>query len=161
MIRKIIKKAESQESEPVIEGLSNASKNKRIKPYSKAWHLLYAAHPPVRAALQIGGRHKDRHPYLLGLFNVEKYTIKDLAYHLIEFGFEKDRLAWKEEGEVLSMRKVDGKKFQWHIRMYKDGEVRAHYEYSPEVHPLKHLKHEVFKDDSDFLIPILGDYIKK
>lgn len=128
--------------------------------YSKAWHVVYAAHPPVRRVLQVGGRHKDRHPFLLGMFNFEKYAVEDLEKHLADIGFEKSRLAWKEEGEVSSMRKVDGKKFQWHIRVFEDGEVRAHYEYSPEVHPIKHLKGHVFHDDKKFLLPLLGDYLR-
>lgn len=136
--------------------------NKKKHTYSKAWEVVYAVHPPIRKVMQIGGRHEARGPYLLGKLNTTKYTLDAFKEYLISINFERARLAFKEEGEVLNMRRVDGLKFQWHLRVFEDWEVRAHYEPAPENSPIKHLKDvfkHKFKDDKDFLKSLLGDYI--
>jgi len=135
--------------------------NKKKHTYSKVWHIAYAIQPPIRKVLQATGSHKKRGEYLLGLLNTEKYTLADFNAYLISIGFERTKLAWKEPGEILSLRRVDGLKFQWHIRVFDDGEVRGHYELSPESSPIKHLRNKVFNDDKEFLHSLLGEYIKK
>lgn len=122
--------------------------------------MVYAVQPPVRKVLQVGGLAKRRQPYLLGRFHGEKYSHDDFRKFLVSIGFEKSKLAWSEAGEAISMRRVDGLKFQWHVRVFKDGEVRGHYEYSPESHPIRHLRLKVFKPDREFLLSLFQDYVK-
>jgi hypothetical protein len=134
--------------------------NKKKHTYSKVWRIAYAMHPPIRKVLQVAGSHKKRGDYLLGHLDAEKHTLADLNAHLISIGFERTKLAWKEPGEILSLRRVDGLKYQWHIRVFDDGEVRGHYELSPESSPLKHLRSSVFNDDKEFLLSLIGNYLK-
>ena len=108
-------------------------------------------------------RHRGRGPYLLGKIDTSKYTIDEFRNHLFSLHFEKSRLAFKEPGEVLNVRLVDGLRFQWHVRVFEDGEVRGHYELSPEAHPFKHLK-EAYKkeiDDKNFLLSLFGGYLNE
>ncbi len=135
--------------------------NKKKNVYSKAWHLIYAVNPPFRKMYQVARRLNKRGPYLLGKINSSKYTVEDFKKHLLSIHFEKNRLSFKEPGELLSMRRVDGLKFQWHIRLFDDGEVRGHYEVSPEALPLRHLKDAYVRetDDKSFLVSLLGDYL--
>ena len=133
--------------------------NKKKHTYSKAWHVVYAVQPPIRKVLQACGMGNSRKPYMLGKLNAKKYSLEDFEKHMSSIGFEHVKLAWCEDGEVLSMRRVDGLKFQWHVRVFEDGEVRGHYEYSAEGNPIHHLRGKVFQDDKDFLLSLLGDYI--
>jgi hypothetical protein len=132
--------------------------NNKKHVYSKAWKLARVVQFPVQKVLQASGVHKVRGPYLLGHLNREKYSEDAIEKHLHEIGFEPNKLAWCEPGEVLSLRKVDGHKFQWHIRVFEDGEVRGHYETAPEGNVIKHFTGDT-QDDSDFLKSLLGDYI--
>jgi len=134
--------------------------NKKKHTYTKAWNIAYAVQPPVRKVLQALGMHKVRKPYLLGFIDSSKYSLADLENHLKSVGFEKAKLAWKEPGEVQSVRRVDGLKFPWHVRVFDDGEVRGHYEYSAEKHPVRHLQGKVYHDDKKFLLSLLGDYVR-
>jgi len=82
-------------------------------------------------------KHEGRQPFLMG--KLHKYSEEQFKKYLLQQGYEHDYLAWIDEGEVLSMRKREGKKHQYHIRLHSDKEIRAHYEHAPEAMPIHHL----------------------
>lgn len=82
--------------------------------------------------------HHGRQNFYLGKLKSNRIRT-DLAAHLRQLGFQRDYYAWIDEGEVLSLRKLDQDKYQYHLRLHNDGEVRGHYEYAPDRRPLKHL----------------------
>ncbi len=77
-----------------------------------------------------------RQEYLLGILSSDTNAC---IIHLQSIGFENQIFAWVDDGQVASLRKREGD-FQYHIRIFNDGEVRGHYEYAPEVAPIKHLR---------------------
>jgi hypothetical protein len=56
-------------------------------------------------------------------------------------GFFANRIAHNEPGQVLSMRRLSVKNPEWqyHIRVFNDGEIRGHCEVTPSDHPIDHL----------------------
>ncbi len=80
-------------------------------------------------------RTDTRQEYLIGITGDKK----SLEKHLRSQGFKHQLFAWVDDGQIASVRKRDGK-FQYHIRIFEDGEVRGHYEYTPENAPIKHLR---------------------
>jgi len=128
--------------------------------YSRAWQVVYKTYPPVLRVLEKMGFHSGRQPWSLGTLNA-KYGGEDLRRLLTAAGFEPAILAWKDSDEVLSMRKVDKRVFQWHIRLHTDGEIRGHYEYSSEGNPWRHTFEfeEAFKPDREFFAPLLREYL--
>lgn len=99
------------------------------------WRLIY----PVFRYLQRPFRafHKGRQPYRLGWLAKES-SLYDLRAHLEQQGFGNHFVAWQDPGQVLSWRKFDGFGWQYHLRVFSDGEIRGHYERTPEAAPLKH-----------------------
>ena len=128
--------------------------------YGGAWRVVYKMYPPFLRVLEKLGAHSGRQPFVVGKLN-SKYGVEDLRRLLTSAGFEQAILAWRDSDEVLSMRKVDERVFQWHIRLYTDGEVRGHYEYSSEGSPWRHVVEykEAFKPDTEFFAVLLGDYL--
>ena len=105
--------------------------------YTSFWSLFYKVWPPCTRVLEALGFHNQRQRYVLGSLE-PRYDEDDLRGFLTDRGFEHAILAWKDPGEVLSVRRVHNRIFQYHIRLFEDGEIRAHYEYSPEAHTFKH-----------------------
>lgn len=85
-------------------------------------------------------------------------SLNNLRDHLIKQGYEQVHLAWRDTGEILSMRKVDGEIFQYHIRLFSDGEIRGHYEYSPEGSPIKHVKRTCFEKRVHYFNKLLNEF---
>jgi len=81
--------------------------------------------------------HYCRQRYHIGQLE-DKFKKTDLYRFLKIHGFEKGTLAWIDKDEVLRMRKRIGRFFQYHIRLFRDGEIKGHYEYAPEARPWKH-----------------------
>ena len=102
--------------------------------------------------------HNFRQRYAIGQLRNQR-TKEHLSAFLLSEGYEKAILAWKDPGEVLSMRKIDLHQFQFHIRLFSDGEVRAHYEYAPEVHPWKHFVEVGFEPRREHFIAFLKDFL--
>lgn len=86
-------------------------------------------------------------------------SITSVIEYLIEHGYANHFVAWKDEGEVVSLRYVENFKYQYHVRIFEDGEVRAHYEYTPECHPVHHYNAVGFEDRRDEFLSLLGDRI--
>ena len=56
-------------------------------------------------------------------------TLEAMKEHLSKkYGFGNHFIAWEDQGQVLSWRKLDGFDYQFHLRVFADGEIRGHYE---------------------------------
>lgn len=110
----------------------------RIKYY--LWRLFTPYHPTFRdgaIALRIVRNH-GRQAYLLGTIANDQ-SVEEFVSFLVGKGYAHHRVAWTDEGEVVSLRLVTNFMYQYHIRVFEDGEVRGHYEYTPECYPLLHM----------------------
>lgn len=65
-------------------------------------------------------------------------SVGDFLDFLKGRGFESGFRAWSDTGQELSLRKLKNKVFQYHLRIFKDKEVRGHYEKTPEDFPWDH-----------------------
>lgn len=122
------------------------------------WNIMYRVWPPCVRAVECFGFHNFRQKFLLGRLNAN-YNKENLRMFLAQNGFEPALLAWQDPGEVLSMRKVDKEIFQYHVRLFIDGEIRAHYEYTPESHPLDHVFEARFDPETEYFTQLLGAYL--
>ena len=111
-----------------------------------------------------------RQPYLLCYLN------EDPIWLFFRNGYEINELAIRDKGEVWSIRKLVQKKiFQVHIRFYTPPEneqfrdkykfeLRSHFEYSWESHPILHFKAVGFKPAVEEVLNILKtngvDYVE-
>lgn len=82
--------------------------------------------------------HTGRQDFLIGTLH-PSHTAHELALFLVERGFGNHFVAWKDAGELVSLRKTVGFEHQYHLRIFKDGEVRCHFEYTPEYRPFLHM----------------------
>ena len=105
------------------------------------WKHLYRYFPWVQKHFlkwHLVWHEKGRQPYHIGWLAPGK-TLEELEKHLHnEWGFGNHFVAWKDNGQVLSWRKLENFDNQYHIRVFKDGEIRGHYEYTPESRPIEH-----------------------
>ena len=82
--------------------------------------------------------------------------------HCILKGYGNHFVAWREKGEVVSLRYTTDFAYQYHLRVFEDGEVRGHFEYTPECYPISHMKmvgledrrHIFFEHLEDKIVPI-------
>lgn len=100
------------------------------------WKFIYTFWPSVLRMYEVFFHH-HRQDFLIGRL-ISRKSADDLKSHLAKHGFERAIIALKDPGEILDMRQMDGKEFQYHIRLFDNGEIRAHYEYAPEAHPITH-----------------------
>lgn len=126
------------------------------------WRIYTPCHSVVRdVALVLGVvEHDGRQPYLLGTI-APHLSIREFADILIEKGYGNHFVAWEDEGQVISMRRTDGFQWQYHLRVFEDREVRAHYEYTPECYPIAHMKAEHMQDRHQYFFNLLGDTIER
>ena len=122
------------------------------------WNIVYTIYPPFLRLLERFHFHTVRQEYVLGNLN-SRYTPNDLRQFLFQRGFSKAILAWKDPGEILSLRLVDRKVFQYHLRLFNDGEIRGHYEYSSEGNPLFHILDIGLRREENFFRSLLGAYL--
>ncbi|MBU6390250.1 hypothetical protein KGQ31_01735 [Patescibacteria group bacterium] len=122
------------------------------------WSLAYRVWPPVIRTAVYLGFHDFRQKFLLGHLNTN-YNKEDLARLLTKNGYERALISWKDPGEILSMRKVHNRIYQYHIRLFIDGEIRAHYEYTPESHPIDHVMEAHFVPETEYFRDILAGYL--
>lgn len=112
------------------------------------WRTYTPFHPLLRGTARALGvstqsfgvtTHKGRQNYLLGHI-APGVSLQDFVHYLVSKGFANHFVAWKDNGEVVSLRRVENFTHQYHIRIFADGEVRGHYEFTPECYPFSHLK---------------------
>lgn len=122
------------------------------------WRMYTPIHPFVRdASLHLGvGRflikcvvpeikRGGRQDFLLGTLNPSR-SMREFVSFLISQGFGNHFIAWKDADELVSLRKTVDFKYQYHVRIFCDGEVRCHYEFTPEYRPVRHLIRIGFED---------------
>jgi len=105
------------------------------------WRAISYPFPYVRDIL-VGAHiihHDGRQNYLLGKLK-STITLETFLSHLRKHGFGNHFIAWRDDGQLISLRRLDGFDHQYHLRIFKDGEIRGHYEFTPESHPLWHRK---------------------
>ncbi len=131
----------------------------RLKYY--IFKIYNPMHPFWRDLLLMLGliRHTvDRQDYLLGTLREDR-KVEDLLAYLVQKGFGNHFIAWVDEGEISSLRLLENFEYQYHIRIFKDGQIRGHYEYTPECHPIHHLKEKDMRDGRELFSQILKGWI--
>ncbi len=130
----------------------------RIRYY--LWLALGPYHKHVRnGAIKLKViKNYGRQPFLLGII-APHVSIEDLVTRLVSHGYAYHRVAWEDDGEIVSLRHVKDFIFQYHVRVFEDREVRAHYEYTPECYPLAHLMNTGFEAKTDEFLAIIGDML--
>jgi hypothetical protein len=131
------------------------------------WRFYTPIHPLIRnlstflgitAATFVDLKDEGRQDYLIGILRSDRSVYKFVLY-LVDHGFNNHFVAWKDAGEIVSLRKTVGFRYQYHIRVFADGEVRCHYEYTPEYRPLQHLLEVGFEDRTPEFRTIIGDWV--
>jgi hypothetical protein len=124
------------------------------------WRFYTPLHPVVRdASTRLGIiTHEGRQDYLLGSL-APKRSLRDFISFLISRGFGNHFIAWKDQGELVSLRRTVGFRYQYHVRIFTDGEVRCHYEYTPEYRPLRHMIQVGFEDRTAEFRELAQDWI--
>ena len=130
----------------------------RIKYYM--WRLYSPCHPTVRDSIIALNVIKNygRQPYLLGKIAPD-LSVEGFISFLVEKGYAYHRVAWEDEGEAVSLRYVENFIYQYHIRVFEDGEVRGHYEYTPECYPFLHLWDIGREHKRDEFLKLFGDRV--
>ncbi len=103
-------------------------------------------------------RHKGRQPFLLGYLRSDR-SAEDLRRHLTKHHFEEHFPCWRDDGEVVDVRLRKNFEYQYHLRVFQDGEVRGHYEFTPEYKPFKHIFDIGMQDRVDEFMEFLGHII--
>lgn len=126
------------------------------------WRRLYKVFPWLQRHFlkwHLVWHEKGRQPYHIGWLASGK-TLKALEKHLHnEWGFGNHFVAWTDRGQVLSWRKLENFDYQYHLRVFKDGEIRGHYEYTPESKPVAHFAEINEQARIDEFKKFLGNYI--
>ncbi len=132
------------------------------------WKVYTPLHPVLRhTCYQLGLNaslfvdsvdEKGRQNFLLGTLDPER-PLRDFVDFLVSRGFGNHFISWKEKGECVSLRKTDGFNYQYHIRIFSDGEVRCHYEFTPEYRPLQHLLEVGFEDRALEFRALIQDWL--
>jgi hypothetical protein len=125
------------------------------------WRVYTPLHPLVRdMTLALGiVSHSGRQNFLIGKI-APGQSPKSLIDFLVEQGYGNHFIAWKDDGELVNLRRVIDFTYQYHIRIFADGEVRGHYEYTPECYPILHFKAVNQKDCRDeFLVLLKGKIV--
>jgi len=103
--------------------------------------------------------HEGRQNYLIGNL-IEESTPDMLMRHLIDnHGFESYFLAWDDEDQYCSLRFRESLTRQYHLRIYNDGEIRGHYEYTPESYPIAHLREIDMEDRREKFMQLLKNWV--
>ena len=128
----------------------------------KIWREIYKFFPTFQKWLLKNHLiwHKDKkQKYHVGWMAPGK-TLEELKRHLHEqWGFGNHFIAWTDDGQVLSWRKLADFKNQYHLRVFADGEIRGHYEYTPEAHPFDHFEEKGETERKDDFLKFLGDFV--
>jgi hypothetical protein len=124
------------------------------------WRFFTPLHPFFRDGLLALGllKHSGRQDFLIGYLS-PIYKVEDAVKILIKNGYGNHFIAWIDDDEILGMRYVCNFKTQYHIRFFRDGEIRGHYEYTPECHPILHMKDIGVENRMNEFLSLLGDYI--
>jgi hypothetical protein len=122
------------------------------------WKLIYSSYPLFLRVLEKAKIHNHRQEFLIGNFN-NQYAVAELEEYLKEMDYDHGPLSWRDPGEILNLRKLEGDLYQYHIRVFDDGEVRAHFEYASEARPLEHVLESYFEPRHEYFQQLLGDFL--
>lgn len=138
---------------PYPKGLGNRSKY-------VFWKAIYPIHGTGRDFLLSLGilRHEGRQNYLLGHLAPGR-SMEAFIKYLATKQYANHFVALKDDDEVVSVRKPVDFEYQYHLRIFKDGEVRGHYEYTPESHPKWHMEKVRQEPRREDFLAVLGDWI--
>ncbi|HVV39103.1 MAG TPA: hypothetical protein VHD31_02135 [Candidatus Paceibacterota bacterium] len=103
-------------------------------------------------------RPNGRQRFLLGTL-APGITPQAFIIALVAQGYGRQLVALTDAGEVVSLRYSPDFKHQYHIRLFEDGEVRGHYEYTVESHPFWHDKEIGFEERREEFLKVLGNNI--
>ena len=128
----------------------------------KIWRGIYKFFPTFQKWLlkeHLIWHEQKRQRYHIGWLAPGK-TLGGLKRHLHEkWGFGNHFVAWTDEGQVLSWRKLADFDDQYHLRVFEDGEICGHYEYTPEAHPLDHFEEKGETERKSDFLKFLGDFV--
>jgi hypothetical protein len=138
---------------PYPEGLTNRAKY-------RLWKAFYPFHNDARNLLLAAHvlKHEGRQQYFFGAL-APGLTVEGFLKHLESQNFGNHFVAWKDDDESFSLRRPDGFERQYHVRIFKDGEVRGHYEFTPECYPIKHLKAIGQEERRADFLKFFGDWV--
>lgn len=124
----------------------------------KFWRLIYPTFKWMEhVALPL--HEKKRQPFHIGWLHPNK-SLSDLKRHLShKWGFGNHFVAWEDTDQILSWRKLASFEDQYHLRVFNDGEIRGHYEFTPESAPLKHFFAAEFNPKHYDFLHYLDGYI--
>ena len=128
----------------------------------KIWHVIYKFFPTVQRVLlkwHIVWHQKERQQYHIGWLAPGK-TLEELKKHLnTEWGFGNHFVAWIDSGQVLSWRKLVDFRHQYHLRVFEEGEIRGHFELTPEAHPIDHFTEKGEQQHREDFLKFLGEFV--
>ncbi|MDP1706443.1 MAG: hypothetical protein Q8L36_01320 [bacterium] len=101
---------------------------------------------------------KHRQRFHLGWVRSDR-SIGDLLDFLKEKGFKSGFWAWQDSDQELSLRKLVDRIYQYHLRIFRDGEVRGHYEKTPEDSPVAHFMEWGLENRRNDFLAILEDWL--
>lgn len=135
------------------------TKGTRVREF--IWERIYFFFPALQRFLlrtHLIWHTPGRQPFHIGWLRAN-VTLVELKHHLArEWGFGNHFIAWKDTDQVLSWRRLENFNEQWHLRVYTDGEIRGHYEKTPEGSPLQHFAEMGEKNRQDDFKKFLGAY---
>jgi len=105
------------------------------------WYFEKPIHPYIRDGLLALHliHHHGRQPFHIGYLAPGR-SAADLRDYLIKkMGFEDHFPCWIDDGETVDLRFRQNFDWQFHLRIFNDGEIRGHHEYTPESRPIAHL----------------------
>lgn len=128
----------------------------------KIWRFIYKFFPTLQRDFlkwHLVFHKKGRQKYHIGWL-VSGKTLEGLKKHLHEkWGFGNHFIAWGDDCQVLSWRKLMDFQDQYHLRVFSDGEIRGHFEYTPEAHPLQHFEEKGERECKEDFLKFLGDFV--
>jgi len=123
------------------------------------WKLVYPIYPTMRDTfVGLGVVSHEADDYTIGWIAPGR-ALEDFLAYLYQQGFGNNFIAWVDKGELIGLRRPDGFEYQYHLRIFKDGEVRGHYENTPESYPIKHLAGHLVEEKRDDFLGFLGEWI--
>ena len=126
------------------------------------WRFVYKFFSTGQKALLKWGvvQHDNRRQrYHIGWLSPGK-TLEELKEHLHEkWNFGNHFIAWTDRDQVLSWRKLVDFQDQYHLRVFSDGEIRGHFEFTPEAHPIDHMEEKGEREAKAEFLDFLGDFV--